>query len=188
MTTFVGAIGLLTAMLLLTIGCSIIPVPPIFSGAPTVAPANIAATPFPTKVALPAITLIPTPSSQSEARQVVADFFQAVSTSDVDGALSYWNLLQPDQPSNYAANIRKLVTGWATGKHKFAIGTISYSGLVAPGDYRALPENDSRVSRATANIRIDAADYAFSLTTGKGGWWIEGILTAGAAQPTATPR
>jgi hypothetical protein len=187
MRTFGSVLGLFAMMLMLTIGCSNVPIPPLLGSAPTLPPTSIAATPFPTKVAVPAVTLIPTPSDENEARQVIQDFFQAVSAGDVESALGYWDLFQPDQPRDYSANIRKIVTGWATGKHQFTIGTITYSGLVAPGDYQTLPENDSRVSDAAANIRIDGADYVFSLTRGKGGWWIEGFTTASAAKPTATP-
>ncbi len=170
-----GILPLLVVMLTLTVGCSNIP--PLLGDTPTVSPADLAATPFPTKVALPAVTLIPTPNGESDAQQVITDFFQALSAGDVEGALSYWDLFQPDQPSDYSANIRKIVTGWATGKHEFVIGAMTYSGLVAPGDYQTLPESDSRVSDATASVRIDGAAYTFSLTTGKGGWWIEGYTT-----------
>jgi len=187
MRTYVSVFGLLAVMLILTLGCSNIPVPSILGGAPTLSPADIPATSFPTRVAVPAVTLIPTPGSESEAYQAITAFFKAVGAGDVEGALSYWDLLQPDQPLDYSANVRKIVTGWATGKHEFVVGAITYSGLVAPGDYRTLPENDSRVSRASANVRIDGADYVFSLATGKGGWWIEGFATAGAPNPTVTP-
>lgn len=186
MRNCLGIVSSLGVMLVITMGCSIIPIPSFIGGAPTISPADIAATPFPTKVALPAVTLIPTPSGGSEARQVITDFVQALSAGDIEGALSYWDLFQPNQPTDYSANIRKIVTGWASGKHEFTIGKITYAGLVAPGDYRTLPESDSRVSDATANVRIDGTDYSFSLTTGKGGWWIEGFATA-SAKPTATP-
>ena len=186
MRNCLGIVSSLGLMLVITMGCSNIPIPPFVGGAPSVSPADIAATPFPTKVALPAVTLIPTPGDNSDARQVITDFFQALSAGDVEGALSYWDLFQPDQPADYSANIRKIVTGWATGKHEFSIGAMTYSGLVAPGDYRTLPESDLRVSDATANVRIDGTDYSFSLTTGKGGWWIEGFTTA-SAKSTATP-
>ena len=175
--------------LALTVGCSNLSLPPILAGTAT-APAS-AQSPAPTPkvaIAVATPTLVLASGDLDEVEQSLTGFFQAVSVGDVDKAMTYWSLYQPSQPSNYAANMRSMVTGCANGKHQFAIGAITYLGLVAPGNYRTMPRDDPRASHATVPVRIDGSDYVFSLVEDKTGWLIEGIVAPGAAQPTATPH
>lgn len=182
------SLGLLSLICALAVGCSNVPMPPILGGAtPTPTLALPTASP---KVAVAAGTPTPAlvPGESDEVQVAMAGFLQAVSAGNIDDAMSYWSLYQPGQPSDYAANMCKMVTGWANGNHQFVVGTITYSGLVAPGDYRTMPRDDPRVSHATANTRIDGLDYTFSLVQDKSGWLIEGIATPSSAQATATPH
>jgi hypothetical protein len=183
------SLGLLLVICALAVGCSNVPIPPILAGAPT--PTQTIALPTATpKVAV----AVETPTSAlasvdlDEVQQTMTAFLQAVNAGKVDEAMTYWSLYQPSQPSDYAANMRQIVTGWANGKHQFAVGSITYSGLVAPGDYRPMPRDDPRVSHATVNVRIDGSDYALSLVQDKSGWLIEGIATSNLPQATATPH
>jgi hypothetical protein len=111
------------------------------------------------------------------AQQVVLDFLQAVVDGDVEQALSYWNLEQPDMPDNYAESVRQWVTEWATGEDRFTVGLTSYGGLVAPGDYRTLDEDDPRVQQALVNIYVGELEYSLSLEIVDGRWQIEGLMT-----------
>jgi hypothetical protein len=179
MTTFkVLGFGLVAAALALTVGCSDIPIPGVSASAPTALPTEVLPTLAPkVAVAAPTATLVLAPSTPADAAQVVAQFFQAVNAGDVDKAMTFWSLYEPDQPADYAANMRKIVSEWANGKHQITVGGITYAGLVAPGDYRPLAKDDPRVTRATANVRIDGSSYSLSLVFAKGGWLIQGITT-----------
>jgi hypothetical protein len=175
------------AMLVLTVGCSNLSLPPILSGAST-QPANPQLpTPSP-KVAIAAATptLVLASSELDEVEQSLTGFFQAVSVGDVDKAMTYWSLYQPSQPGDYATKMRSIVTGWANGKHQFAIGAITYLVLVAPGDYRTMQRDDPRASHAAVTVRIDGSDYRLSLVQDKTGWLIEGIAASASLQATAT--
>ena len=111
------------------------------------------------------------------AQQAVMEFLQAVESGDVEGALSYWNLEQPDVPDNYAESIRRTVTGWADGECQFTVGLTTYRGLVAPGDYRTLEEDDPRVQSASVEVRIDGLERWFSVRIVNDHWKIEGLMT-----------
>ena len=180
MRTFrILGIGLFVAALTLTVGCSAIPIPGVAASAPTALP-TIALLPTETPkvaVAVPTATLALIPTTGGDAAQVVAQFFQAVSTGDVDKAMTFWSLYEPDQPADYATNMRNIVSGWASGNHQFTIGAITYSGLVAPGDYQTLTKDDSRVSRASASVQVAGANYTLRLVLAKGGWLIQRIMT-----------
>ena len=180
--------GLTVVVLALTVGCSNLSLPPILGGAPTQPTSAQSPTPTPKSamaVATPTVALAS--GELDEVEQSLTGFLQAVSFGDVDQAMTYWSLYQPGQPSDYAGNMRRIVTGWANGKHQFAIGAITYSGLVAPGDYRTMPRDDPRASHATVTVRIDGSDYRLSLVQDKTGWLIEGIAASDTAQPTAKP-
>ena len=169
--------GLLVAAAALTVGCSALPIPGVAASAPTVYP-TVALLPTETPmvaVAVPTATLALIPTTSGDAAQVVAQFFQAVSADDVDKAMTYWSLYEPDQPADYATNMRNIVTNWASGNHEFTVGDFTYSGLGAPGDYQTLTKDDSRVSRASVNVQVDGANYTLSLVLAKGGWLIEGV-------------
>ena len=109
---------------------------------------------------------------------MLADFIGAISKSNVNGALTYWNTSQPGQPSSYDANVRKMVQEWVDQKRQLVLGDITYSGLDATGKYVSMPIADPRVDKATALVRIDGVTYRFFLTQLKGGWFIEGVNTA----------
>jgi hypothetical protein len=171
--------GLLVAASALTVGCSAIPIPGVAASAPTIFP-TVALLPTETPkvaVAVPTATLALIPTTQGDAAQVVAQFFQAVSAGDVDKAMTFWSLYEPDQPADYATNMRNIVSTWASGNHQFTVGDFTYSGLVAPGDYQTLTKDDSRVSRASVNVQVDGANYTLRLVLAKGGWLIQGITT-----------
>jgi hypothetical protein len=169
-------VGLLVALLLFTVGCSNLSLPPILAGAPTERALVPQSTPK-VAVAVATPTLVLAAGELDEVEQSLTAFFQAVSAGDVDTAMTYWSLYQPGQPSDYAANMRRIVSGWANGKHQFTAGVITYRGLVAPGDYRPMPRDDPRASHATVQVRIDGSDNVFSLVQDKTGWLIEGIAT-----------
>jgi hypothetical protein len=182
-------LGLLLIICALEVGCSNVPIPPILGSAPTPTLPKASATATPkVAVAVETPTSVLASGDQDEVQQAMNAFLQAVSAGKVDEAMTYWSLYQPGQPSDYATNMRKIVTGWANGNHQFAVGTITYSGLVAPGDYRTMPRDDPRVSHATVNVRIDGSDYTFSLIQAKSGWLIEGIAASNLPLATATPH
>ncbi len=175
----ISGFGLLLAASALIVGCSSVPIPGVAASAPTEFP-TVALLPTEVPkvaVAVPTATLALIPTTGSDAAQVVAQFFQAVSAGDVDKAMTYWSLYEPDQPADYATNMRNIVSGWASGNHQFTVGAITFSGLVAPGDYQTLTKDDSRVSRASASVQVDGANYTLSLVLAKGGWLIQGIVT-----------
>jgi hypothetical protein len=186
----ISLLGIMFAVMLeLTVGCSNLSLPPILPGAPT-QPANPQLPSPSPKVAIAVATptLVLAFGELDEVEQSLTGFLQAVSVGDVDKAMTYWSLYQPGQATDFAAKMRTIVTGWANGKHQFAIGAIAYSGLVAPGDQRTMPRDDPRVSHATVTVRIDGSDYRLALVQDKTGWLIEGIAASAAVQATATPH
>lgn len=173
-----SALGWLSLAMLCAVGCSRVSVPALFAS-PTPPPTPV---PLPTRVAIAVPTptsanLVP-PGNTSEAAVMLADFIDAVSKSNVNGALTFWNTSQPGQPSGYDANVRKMVQEWVNQKRPLVLGDITYSGLDATGKYAPLPIDDPRVDKATALVRIDGVPYRFFLTQLKGGWFIEGVNTA----------
>lgn len=170
-----SAIGCL--LILSSVACSPVRIPTFFAS-PTPPPTPV---PLPTRVAI----AVPTPTianlippGDSEAATMLADFIDAISKGNVNGALTYWNTSQPGQPSGYEANVRKMVQEWVDQKRKLVLGEITYSGLDATGKYVTMPIDDPRVDKATALVRIDGVLYRFFLTQLKGGWFIEGVNTA----------
>jgi hypothetical protein len=180
------SVGLLLLITALAVGCSNAQIPAILGGVltPTALPTAPAKVAIAVQTETPALVF----GESDEVQLAIAAFLKAVAAGNVDDAMSYWSLYQPGQPSDYAANMRQIVTGWANGSHQFSVGTITYSGLVAPGDYRTMPRDDPRVSRANVSVRIDGSDYTFSLVQDKSGWLIEGIATSNLPQATATPH
>ena len=179
-------VGWTAVTLVLTVGCSNPSAPPVPGSAPTQTASTPSSASTP-KVAIALATPDLAADDLDEVDQSLTGFLHAVSVGNVDKAMTYWSLYQPGQPSDYAANVRKIVTGWVNGKHQFGIGPVTYLGLVAPGSYRAMPRDDPRASHATVVVRIDGADYSFSLIQDKTGWLIEGIVAPGAPPATATP-
>ena len=170
------AFGLLASIVLAS--CSLSPLPAIFNNTPTPPPTQV---PLPTRVAIP----VPTPTvanlwlanDTSEAGQMLKDFIEAVTTGNLEGALSYWNTSQPGQLSGYANNVRKIVQEWIDKKRQLVVNDIIYAGVDATGKSVTMTRDDPRVDRATAGVRIDGIDYRFYLTLLKGGWFIEGVNT-----------
>ncbi len=179
---------LFAVMLALTVGCSNLPLP-ILPGAPTQPPTPQLPAPSPkVAIAVATPTLVLASGELDEVEQSLNGFLQAVSVGDVDKAMTYWSLNQPGQPSDYSAKMRSMVTSWANGKHQFVIGAVTYSGLVAPGDYRTMPRDDPRVSHASVTVKIDGSDYFLSLVQDKTGWLIDGVAVSTVVQATATPH
>ena len=178
MKTRVGLSALGLMLSLLVASCSNVSVPIVLTNTPTRLPTQV---PLPTRVAVavptPTIANLIPPGDTSEATTMLTDFIEAITTGDIDGALSYWDTSQPGQPSGYAANVRKMVQDWIDNKRQLVLADIAYSGLDATGKYVPMPLSDPRVERATAKIKIDGVDYSFFLIQLKGGWVIEGVNT-----------
>ena len=175
MRRWLFALGLVS-MMMLAVGCSGVSLPSVFNKTPTALPTQV---PMPTRVAVAVPTvpnLIPS-GDNSEAAQMLKDFIQAVSTGDVDGAMTYWDTSQSSQSSTYESNVRKMIELWSSNKMQLVLGDISYTGPDGTGKYVPMPLSDPRVERATAKVKIDGVDYAFYLTQLKGGWFIGGVNT-----------
>jgi hypothetical protein len=174
MRGWLSAFGLFVA--LVAAGCSGVSVPPVFNQTATPLATQV---PLPTRVAIAVPTvpnLIPA-GDNSEAAQMLQDFYQAIAQGDVSGAMSLWDTSQPGQPSGYETNVRKMVQGWVDKKSQFGLGDISYTGPDGTGKYVPMPLSDPRVERATAKVKIDGVDYQFFLVQLKGGWFIGGVNT-----------
>jgi len=171
----VFALGIVSVMVL-AVGCSGVSLPSVFSKTPTPLPTQV---PLPTRVAIavPTVPNLVPAGDNSEAAQMLNNFIQAVSTGDVDEAMTYWDTSQSNQPSTYEANVRKMVEMWASNKMQLVLGDISYTGPDGTGKYIPMPLSDPRVERATAKVKIDGVDYSFFLTQLKGGWFIGGVNT-----------
>lgn len=178
MKTRIGlsALGLMLAVLCAS--CSTPSIPIIIANTPTPLPTQV---PLPTRVAIavptPTVANLIPPGDTSEATTMLSDFIEAVTTGDIEGALSYWDTSQPGQPSGYAANVRKMVQDWIDNKRQLVLTDIAYSGLDSTGKYVTMPLSDPRVERATAKMKIDGLEYSVFLIQLKGGWVIEGVNT-----------
>ena len=174
MRRWLSAFGLFIT--LLAVGCSGASVPSAFNQTATPPPTQV---PLPTRVAVavPTVPNLISPGDNSEAAQMLQDFYQAISQGDVSGAMSFWDTSQPGQPSGYEANVRKMVQGWIDKKSQLVLGDISYTGPDGTGKYIPMPLSDPRIERATAKVKIDGVDYQFFLVQLKGGWFIGGVNT-----------
>jgi hypothetical protein len=103
---------------------------------------------------------------------VVIAFLNLVMEGDVDGAMGFW------KPEVRDEGIHQLVAGWAAGEHEFAVGTASYAGFVAPGDYRPLKADDPRVQGALVEASIDGVQGSFALEKTRSGWLISGWIVS----------
>lgn len=176
MRRWLFALGVISVMEFM-VGCSGVPLPSVFNKTSTPLPTQV---PMPTRmaIAVPTVSnLVPT-GDNSEAAQMLRDFIQAVSTGDVNGAMTYWDTSQSNQPSSYDANVRKMVELWASNKMQLVLGDISYTGPDGTGKYVPMPLSDPRVERGTAKVKVDGVDYSFFLTQLKGGWFIGGVNIA----------
>jgi hypothetical protein len=57
-------------------------------------------------------------------------------------------------------------------EHEFAVGTASYAGFVAPGDYHPLKADNPRVQGALVEASIDGVQCSFALGKTSSGWLI----------------
>lgn len=183
---FLVLFGWLAAMLIPALGCAGVTLPAVLGGSTPTFGANVPFTPSLATLAPPTTTPIILINSPNEVPLMISEFFQALSAGNADKAMEFV-IVNPPGQSGSAENIRKILREWAAGKHQFAIVEITYLGLVAPGDYRAMPETDPRVARATVKVRVDGVDYAFGLTQEKGGWLIDGLVAPGAPLQSPTP-
>jgi hypothetical protein len=101
---------------------------------------------------------------------VVLAFLDEVSEGDLIGAKRFW------EPYAWNTGIEQLVAGWASARHEFSIGAVSYAGFVAPGDYRPLEADDPRVLGALVAASIDGFPGSFALEKTSSGWLISGWI------------
>jgi hypothetical protein len=101
---------------------------------------------------------------------VVLAFLDEVSEGDLIGAKRFW------EPYAWNTGIEQLVADWASARHEFSIGAVSYAGFVAPGDYRPLEADDPRVLGALVAASIDGFPGSFALEKTSSGWLISGWI------------
>lgn len=151
-------VGLLFVVAVLAIGCSSVSVPLIVNLAPTQPPTQV---PLPTRVVLavptPTLNLVP-PGDSAEAAVMLKDFVAAVSTGNVDGALTYWNT---SQSSTYAANARKMVQEWADKKRQLVLGEITYMGRDTTGKSVPMPVTDPHMTRQSPKCKLMELNISF---------------------------
>jgi hypothetical protein len=111
------------------------------------------------------------------AQQVVAAFLHAVVDGEVEQALDYWYLEQPDESEGYEESTRRMIADWAGDDSRYVVGLTAYRGFVAPGDSQVLKEDDPRVESATVEVQVDGREQWFSLRLVDGRWRVEGIMT-----------
>jgi hypothetical protein len=100
--------------------------------------------------------------------QVARTFLEQVSESDLQEARNFW--IQ----EVWDGGIDQLVTSWANGEHDFTIGTTTYEGFFAPGDYRPMEADNPRVSGALVTATIDGEQGSFALKKTCETWLLSG--------------
>lgn len=105
-------------------------------------------------------------------QQVVIAFLNAISEGKPTRALDFW------KPEIQDEGIRRMVAGWASGKHEFVVGAASYAGFVAPGDYRPLEAADPRVQDVLVAASIAGAQGSFALEKTSTGWLISAWIVS----------
>ena len=145
---------------------------------PTATPAVV---PFQTiaPTTTPEVTRQPTQSNitqtlqphMGEVERAAQEFFDLVRQGDIDQALSYWDLHEED-----ARNFKRVAQEWHTQGFTFSVGEVSYSGFVAPGDFRDLEEGDPRATSASVDVMIGEKTYYLMLTQENGAWRMNGLL------------
>jgi hypothetical protein len=106
------------------------------------------------------------------AEVVVVTFLERISEGDLIGAKHLW------KPEVWEEGAGQLVASWAAGRLEFSVGTVSYSGFVAPGDYRPLEVSDPRVLNALVEATIDGEQGSFALEKTSSGWLISGWIVS----------
>jgi hypothetical protein len=84
-----------------------------------------------------------------EVELAVRDFFDLIREGQIEQALSYWDLHAED-----ARNFERIAQEWHSQVLQFSIGEVTYSGFVAPGDYRDLEVGDPQVTNASVEVSI----------------------------------
>jgi len=106
----------------------------------------------------------------SQPEEVVRAFLDEISEGDLLEAKPFW--IQ----EVWIGGIDQLVASWASGQHKFTIGTTTYAGFFAPGDYRPMEADDPRVSDALVSATIDGEQGSFDLEKTCNDWLISGWI------------
>jgi hypothetical protein len=106
-----------------------------------------------------------------EVELAVRDFFDLIREGQIEQALSYWDLHAED-----ARNFERIAQEWHSQVLQFSIGEVTYSGFVAPGDYRDLEVGDPQVTNASVEVSIGSQDYYLMLTQADGTWRMNGLL------------
>ena len=104
--------------------------------------------------------------------EVVRSFLNEVSEGDLQAARNFWI------PEVWDGGIDQLVTHWANGEHDFTIGTTTYEGFFAPGDYRPMEADDARVNAALVAAAIDGEQGSFALKKTCDTWLISGWVVS----------
>jgi hypothetical protein len=127
----------------------------------------------------PEIPPLPTQAGNTQTAQpepdevelAVREFFDLIHAGEIEQALSYWDLHADD-----ARNFERIALEWHSENLQFSLGEVTYSGFVAPGDYRDLERGDPQVTNASVEVSIGGEGYYLMLTQAEGAWRMNGLL------------